>query len=197
MGLFERTGRFFFEWRDKLPIPLVLALPACARPRFFNWLIGLPFVLTGELLRVWSLMHIGPATRTREICADKLITSGPYCCCRNPIYLANLLKITGFICISGNLPYAITVMVFYLVEFCCIIPYEESYLAGKFPDEFERYKRLVPAVIPYKGKSAELNAPATFSLSDALRSERKTFLSTAAILVILAACSILGKEKSA
>lgn len=196
MGLKQRTGRFFFEWRDKLPVPLAMALPVVARPRFIGWGLGLPLIILGEAIRVWSIMHIGPTTRTREICADKLVTSGPYCCCRNPLYLANLLKVAGIISIAGNPFYAALVTVFYAIEFCFMIPYEEQFLAQKFPEQFKSYKELVPAMLPLAGKNEKFDAAPEFTLAEALKSEKKTFLSTSAIVLLLAVIAIFRKEKA-
>lgn len=191
MGLLQRTGQFFFEWRDKLPVPLALAMPALAKPRRSGWLLGLPLIFLGEAIRVWAIMHIGPTTRTREICADRLVTSGPYCCCRNPLYLANMLKIAGVLAICGNPLYALLVMLFYALEFCSIICYEESFLAEKFPEQFKAYQESVPALVGLPNEKFA-GAPG-FSLGEALRSERKTFASTIAILALLA---LAGKFRS-
>ncbi|MDN5279710.1 MAG: hypothetical protein PWR01_3675 [Clostridiales bacterium] len=197
MGLLQRTGRFFFEWRDKLPVPLVLAMPVIARPRLIGWVFGLPFVFLGEAIRVWAIMHIGPTTRTRKICADRLVTSGPYCCCRNPLYLANLLKIAGILVITGHPLFALATMLFYALEFCSIIPYEESFLAEKFPEQFKEYKKHVPALVPGSGKQKKFDAPASFDVVQAVRSEKKTFLSTTAILLTLALADIFRRRQAA
>lgn len=189
----QRAGRFFFEWRDKLPVPLVAVLPFLARPRRFGWLLGLPLILAGEAIRVWSIMHIGPTTRTRDICADRLITSGPYCCCRNPLYLANLLKVAGILAIAGNAAYAAAVLLFYAVEFSCIIPFEEGFLAEKFPEAFKAYREAVPALLPLRGRHPDFAAEPAWSLSESLKSERKTFASTGAILLLLALASRCAK----
>lgn len=185
MSLVLSTGKFFFKWRDKLPVPLVLAMLSLAKPSRITWLLGLPFVFIGELLRLWGLMHIGPTTRTRNICADRLVTSGPYAHCRNPLYLANFLKIIGFIIIAGNPIYALAVMLFYLTEFSTMIPYEESFLAEKFPEQHEKYRKIVPIFLPSLYSKHEFDNKSVFSFSDALKSEKKTFLSTLSILTLL------------
>lgn len=197
MGSANTIGRFFFIWRDKLPVPLALAMIPCARPKPLNWIIGMPLVLLGEALRIWGLMHIGPTTRTREICADRLITSGPYSYCRNPLYFANFLKIAGFMVISGNLPYALVVLAFYAVEFVTMIPYEENFLAEKFPEAHKAYREAVPAFVPNATPSPAFDAAANYELDEAIRSERRTFASTSAILLLLSICSLLRKEKRA
>ncbi len=185
MGLFQRTGRFFFEWRDKLPVPLALLMPVMARPRRVGWLLGLPLIFLGESLRLWAIRHIGPTTRTRDICADRLVTSGPYCCCRNPLYLANMLKISGIVAIAGSAFFAALVILFYALEFACIIPYEEQFLMEKFPEEFAAWRDRVPAILPVAGRKTEFDRDPAWSLAEAFRSEKKTFASTAALLVFL------------
>jgi len=188
MSFIRRTGHFFFTWRDKLPVPLALAMISCARPRRINWLLGIPLVIAGELLRIWGLMHIGPTTRTRDICADRLVTSGPYSYCRNPLYFANMLKITGFMVIAGNPVYALLVGLFYLVEFSTMIPYEEGFLAEKFPEAHKCYREAVPVFFPRSSAEPRFDAEASYSFYEALRSEKKTFGSTAAILLVLCGC---------
>ncbi len=195
MGSVNSIGQFFFKWRDKLPVPLALAMVFCARPRRAGWLLGLPLVLSGELVRLWGLMHIGPTTRTREICADRLVTSGPYSYCRNPLYFANMLKISGFMVISGNIIYALAVAAFYCVEFCTMIPYEEGFLAEKFPEAHGAYRQSVPIFFPGVTPAEGFSAPADYSFKEALGSEKRTFASTAAILLLLGFCALTGREK--
>lgn len=195
MGFVNRIGQFFFTWRDKLPVPLALAMVSCARPRRLGWFLGLPLVFTGELLRLWGLMHIGPTTRTREICADRLITGGPYSHCRNPLYLANFLKILGFMTIAANPGYALLVILFYVIEFSTMIPYEEGFLAEKFPEAHKCYRESVSAFVPSLTPVPRYQEPANYSFKEAMVSERRTFASTAAILLVLAACALWRKGK--
>ncbi|MBU1108713.1 MAG: isoprenylcysteine carboxylmethyltransferase family protein [Candidatus Riflebacteria bacterium] len=197
MGFVKRTGQFFFVWRDKLPVPLVLAMAGCARPRLLNWLVGLPLILLGEALRIWALMHIGPKTRTRSICAERLITSGPYSHCRNPLYLANFTKILGFMVISGKAVFAAVVAMFYLLEFSTMIPYEEGFLAEQFPDAHKCYREVVPAFLPTLNANSRFDAAPNFTLPEALRSEKRTFASTSLILLLVAVAAAFRKEKSA
>jgi protein-S-isoprenylcysteine O-methyltransferase Ste14 len=195
MSILVRTGRFFFEWRDKLPVPLALSMPFVARPSLRGWLLGLSSILIGQLLRIWSLMHIGPTTRTRAICADRLVSSGPYACCRNPLYLANIFKIAGFCFIACSFKFALLVAVFYLLEFSSIISFEEDFLAKKFPEEFEKYKKAVPSVLPRLRIKGPNEKSAEFTFLQACRSEKKTFFSTLAILSVMMVSTLLKREK--
>jgi len=181
----KTLGGFFFRFRNILPIPLVLGLIKGARPKKIGWMLGLPLVISGEALRLWALMHIGPTTRTRKVCADRLVTSGPYTLTRNPLYLANLLKVTGLLVIAGDLPLALISLIFYGAEFSCLVPFEEAFLRQTFGDEHRLYTEQVPAFFP-DGRRFDNPATPAFSFREALVSERKTFGSTGLILGLLA-----------
>ncbi len=196
MNFLQKIGGVFFKFRDKLPVPLVLAMVYCSRPKKWSWIAGLPFIVLGESLRVWGLMHIGPTTRTRDICADKLVTSGPYSHCRNPLYFANVLKIFGILIVSGNFYYAIITLAFYAIEFVTMIPFEENFLAEKFSEAHKAYRAEVPAFFPTARPNAKFNEPPSFSLMESLKSEKKTFASTGAILFLLALIQLFRKEET-
>ena len=193
-SLWLTIGRYFFQYRDLLPVPLVLYMFRVARPRRWTWILGIPLVLLGEALRVWGLCHIGPTTRAREICADRLVTSGPYQWVRHPLYLANLLKVLGLLVIAGNSPFALIGMLFYATEFSAMIPYEESFLEAKFPEQFKAWALQVPALFPVQIPTLSSDS-APFSLMNALYSERRTFVSTGILLAGLAFISLKGSKQ--
>lgn len=177
-----KLGQFFFQRRDLLPLPLAGVMLAKATPSRFTWMLGLPLIFLGELWRIWALMHIGPTTRTRNICADHLVTTGPYRLCRNPLYLANLTKVAGLLTVAGNRLLLPGILAFYALEFVCMIAYEESFLRKKFPQEFSEYARVVPAFFPRL--SGNLGT-ALYSMSEAIASEKRTFASTGILLLML------------
>lgn len=178
-----KLGQLFFKFRDVLPIPLAIGMLLKAKPKRIWWILGLPQIILGEGIRLWALMHIGPTTRTREVCADKLIETGPYSVTRNPLYLANLIKVSGILTVSGDPLVFLEITLFYLLEFFSIISFEESFLRQKFPGEFENYSKKVPTFFP---ASLKCNGEASFSFSEAFVSEYRTFASTGLILLMLA-----------
>ncbi|HNW34486.1 MAG TPA: isoprenylcysteine carboxylmethyltransferase family protein [Candidatus Ozemobacteraceae bacterium] len=184
-GWLEYIGGYIFRWRDLLPVPLALLLIARARKRPLARLLALPLLAAGELLRLAALRHIGPTTRTREICADRLVTSGPYAWVRHPLYLANALKIAGMLLFAGDLPAGILSTLFYVLEFSTMIPYEEAFLKGKFPESFESWAARTPAFIPCRPETPEERPERTpkWSWGEACWSERRTFASTGLILL--------------
>jgi len=183
-GVTKKIGEFFFKYRDILPVPLALMLLKNARPRKSLWTIGLPLIFLGESIRIWSLTHIGPTTRTREICADRLIMSGPYSLTRNPIYFGNALKVLGILFIAGTPFWGIVCAIFYLIEFAALISYEESFLREKFSDEFRVYCERVPVFFPLF-RFSEIASKPRYSIWEALYSERRTFASTGLVVFML------------
>lgn len=78
-----------------------------------------------------------------------LVQSGPYGLVRNPIYTSMLLVISATAVV-------ITPWKLFLVSLACFIVgteirvrTEEKLLASRFGDEFQAYKRAVPAYIPF------------------------------------------------
>lgn len=186
-SLARTIGAALFRWRDLLPVPLVAGLACVARPAPWRWAAGLPLLLLGEALRLWSLMHIGPTTRTREICADRLVTTGPYALTRNPLYLANLCKVAGFLVIAGHGPFAALALAFYAFEYATVIPFEEQFLSEKFPEAFAAYRARVPVLVP-RALLPGWDDRGPHSLGEALWSERRTFASSGLLLALLWGC---------
>ena len=90
----------------------------------------------------WSL-----AARVLE--GHKLITTGPYCVVRNPIYtgMFGMLLATG-LAISHWIGLLIAVIVF-AIGTAIRVHSEEKLLREMFGQEFEAYARKVPAVVPF------------------------------------------------
>ncbi len=83
--------------------------------------------------------------------ADRLVTEGPYCITRNPIYFGASLIFLGAALISGVFLSIICVGIGSLF----FIPYikkEEKELYHKFGKAYLEYKKEVPPLIPMPGK---------------------------------------------
>jgi hypothetical protein len=103
---------------------------------------GLILFLLGAGLHVWSkgcLVRNWPLT-----------TCGPYRIARHPFYLANLLIDIGICLISGNLWVLCLYILAFLLIYVPTIRMEEKSLKEVHGDEFVRYAREVPALIPFR-----------------------------------------------
>jgi protein-S-isoprenylcysteine O-methyltransferase Ste14 len=139
---------------------LLLSLPAAAltilgRPSAAGIALGLPLAMAGELVRCWAVGYSGTTTRNDVVTAPKLVTAGPYGYVRNPLYIGNFITAVGFaIAFTGkNSPPARFALIgaslaVMAAVYAAIVPHEEGFLRSKFGEEFERYCRSVPRLVP-------------------------------------------------
>lgn len=184
--------QFFFKYRGFTPIPLILIVLMVAEPTLPSFLLGLILMVPGELIRIWGVSYAGGATRTRNVGAPRLVTSGPFAYLRNPLYLGNMLMYTGAALIANVwLPWLILVVwVFFGVQYYFIVKLEEEKLEELFGQRYRDYCAQVPRFLP-RVSSVDLSNPVPPDLKNALQSEKSTFISFAVILLLLGGKMIL------
>ena len=184
--------RRIFAARSYTPIPFLIVMLLFARPTVTSLLAGFAIVLCGEALRFWGVSFVGAETRTTgNVGGTFLITSGPFALVRNPLYLGNMLLYAGTGVMSMALfPWLLVVaVVFFYLQYYLIVTREEEYLAERFGEEFEEYRRnvrrFIPRATPYRSSQPP---PRPTSVAEGLSSERRTLqaivLVTAGIVVI-------------
>jgi len=201
-GTMVRVGGWLFARRTSLPIPIAAALvlipPASPSSTRALWL-GLPIVVTGELIRLWGVHHIGVISRTRSDRLGPLVDTGPFALVRNPLYLGNILLWVGF-AIAADLAWLTPVIVVLLgFEYHAIVRWEERLLESRigapYRDYMARVPRWIPRMKPGAGKETAANQErsqdrslpaAGSSWSDTFFSERGTLMAIAAGFALLA-----------
>ena len=185
-------GRLLFRLRSFTAIPFILIVIYFARPTFTSALIGVIPLILGEFLRLWAVGYAGGATRSRTLgAASDLVTTGPYAHVRNPLYLGNLLLSLG-VCVIANVYWMIAVLlVGYFVQYLPIITSEETYLREFCGTTYQSYYAAVPRFIPqlrsYSNPSAH-----SFSLSRALKAEKRTLTAIACVIGLIVGAAILA-----
>ena len=91
-----------FKYRSYTPIPIGLMIIYFARPGSAHLTLGIPLLLTGEVMRIWAVSYAGGETRTRRVGAPALCSSGPFAFVRNPLYLGNMLMYVGIVLKIGR-----------------------------------------------------------------------------------------------
>lgn len=142
VGIFLEGAAFFFSYlprsRSESPHEALLVAAMALAP-------------ASALLSYFALGHLGKQWRMEATVTDRhqLITSGPYRFLRHPIYasLSGMLLSSAFV-YAGWVSTLIAIAV-YIVGTEIRIGAEESLLRAKFGDEFEAYRRRVPAYIPF------------------------------------------------
>ncbi len=129
-----RKLRLYFAY------PFATAVAFLARSTNPGFLMGIPVIMLGEAIRIWSHGYIHKA---KELAMD-----GPYAHVRNPLYVGNFLIGFGFCLIIWN-PIMIALYVIgFMGVYWITIKAEEQRLALKFRGQFQDYMKHVPRFIP-------------------------------------------------
>jgi protein-S-isoprenylcysteine O-methyltransferase Ste14 len=156
-NLFITWGNFLFHTRNVLFPTIIAGLlllwPPVAMDNALSislLFIGLAMVIAGQGIRVLTigLAYIVRGGRNRRVYADKLVTDGFFAHCRNPLYVGNVLIVSGFLFVSGNLPGIIIGSLSFFAIYRLIIYSEEAFLETKFGQAYRDFCANVPRWIP-------------------------------------------------
>jgi len=179
---------FFFTYRSYTPIPLGAMIIYFARPENTYFFGGATLLVAGELIRIWAVSHAGGETRTRNIGATKLCTSGPYAFVRNPLYAGNMLMYLGIVFIAeatSVLLMAATTFSFFLVQYSLIISLEEERLDELFGQEYSLYKENVPAIFPRISRWSGSKDRSPARIINTIKTEKRTLQNVVAVLILI------------
>ncbi len=175
-----------FKMRGYTPLPFLIWGLWLQDFTWSGFVSGLILVAAGELIRLWAVGHAGSLTRTRNVGADRLVTSGPYAFVRNPLYTGNLLIYTGMVlAMSPSWPWLLlVVLAWFLWQYTMIVQLEEEKLSSLFGEQYAEYCRAVPRILPrwspWRGTASVERQHLDWRR--ALRSERRT---QEAILIVV------------
>ena len=180
--------KFFFKYRSFTPTPIALMIIYFAGANSSYRITGTILLLLGEGIRIWAVSHAGGATRTRDVGAPSLCTSGPYAQTRNPLYVGNMLMYVGIVLIAGmpnELFAAIVTAVFFIVQYSLIISLEEETLDKLFREEYSVYKQNVPPIFPKlkPWRGGKNRKPAT--ILQTLKTEKRTLQNVFLIILFI------------
>ena len=118
------------------------------------WISGIGLAIVGFRiwLKWWAMRTLGEywsvQIEIRE--SHKLIKDGPYRYLRHPAYLSNLMEYLGVPLIANAYYTLIGVFLIYLPFNLIRLHLEEKELIRKFGEEYEDYRKKVPALFPMK-----------------------------------------------
>jgi protein-S-isoprenylcysteine O-methyltransferase Ste14 len=184
-----RIGGWLFRRRTIIPAPLALAvllIPARTGAGGTHLVVpaGAALVAAGELLRLWSVRHIGVISRTRSDRLGPLVASGPFRMIRNPLYVGNIALWAGF-ALAARLLWLAPLFVLLLgFEYHAIVRWEEQLLEARLGEGYRSYAARVPRWIP-KAPGAAARPDRVFSWRDTFYSERGTLVAIVFGFVLL------------
>ena len=179
---------FFFTFRSYTPIPIGVMIIYFARPENTYFYGGTTLLLSGELIRMWAVSYAGGETRTRNVGASKLCTSGPYAFVRNPLYAGNMLMYLGIVFIAGATNVflmAATTFSFFLIQYSLIISLEEERLDELFGQEYSRYKENVPAIFPRISRWDGSKNRKPTKIINTIKTEKRTLQNVVFVLILI------------
>lgn len=170
MARFNSVRRLEFEWRIVISFAIVAAtvlaahLAFSSRPALAVLVFRIPgasseksmaagylavavLMAMASFLRIWAGSILTSRRMMRfRVQTDDLLIAGPYWLVRNPIYLADLIAFSGFALCLPLIGLLLPALLY--VHYSQIIRYEEQSLQARFGQEFGRYLRLVPRLLP-------------------------------------------------
>ena len=181
---------FFFKVRSFTPMPIGLMIRYFARSTNSYLPMGTALLICGELIRIWAVSYAGGETRTRNVGAPTLCSSGPYAFVRNPLYVGNMLMYVGIVLIAGAANIFLMVATtssFFLIQYSLIISLEEETLDNLFGENYVEYKKNVPAIFPRLSRwnSNDNRTPA--SLGKTIKTEKRTLQNVFLVLLLITA----------
>ena len=188
----SKIGNFFFKIRSFTPIPFIIALLYFAEPVWYTVVIGMLFIVAGELLRIWAVGYAGASTRARTLGAARdLVTTGPYRHVRNPLYLGNFLLSLG-VCLVANVYWLVAVLLIgYFCQYLPIILLEETYLLKSCGSIYQAYREQVPRFVPRFRPYAK-PSDHDFSCARAIKSEKRTLTAIVCVIGLIFARQVVG-----
>jgi len=186
---------FLFSNRSFTPIPLVLVILYLSSLSYPYFIIGIGLILVGESIRIYGVRFAGGATRTREIGAPSLCTSGPYSRCRNPLYLGNMIIYCGVVLMAGGQflwPLLFIVFFFFILQYSMIISLEEETLVKLFGNEYQLYRESVPRLFPRISPWVGIDKRVPLTIIQTLKTEKRTLQNIIIIIILIGAKNYYG-----
>lgn len=138
---FIRELRYHEASRQLLALAYILLLALLARPHSaaLYW-AGMFLAAVGMLVRLWASGHV---KKNKELATD-----GPYAFVRHPLYVGNILMLSGFSIASG-LWWALPVLLLFLwFYYPPAIEYEDLKLGRLFGDSWKQWAGSTRALLP-------------------------------------------------
>jgi protein-S-isoprenylcysteine O-methyltransferase Ste14 len=139
-GLWERWQAFTVRRRTVFSLVVVVPLFVLARPTPKWYLAGLAAIVLGVAMRLVASGYL--------IKSAQLTVTGPFAHVRHPLYIASFANAMGCCAMSGHWCAFPIVGLLYVAVYGPTVAFEESFLAGKFGEAYDAYRRQVPALLP-------------------------------------------------
>lgn len=186
-------GNFLFRNRNGL-FPffyLILFVPSAEvlHDPVIAMTIGFTVTMLGQIIRVITigLVYIVRGGKNRRVYADDLVTTGIFAHCRNPLYVGNILILSGLGIASNSFVFLAVFLPVFLFFYQAIVLAEEDFLKKKFGKEYFNYRKMVNRWIPDLSGIGKTIGSMTFKWKRVIiREYNSTYIwMTGAVLIIM------------
>ena len=132
-----------------------------------------------------GLDYIVRGGRDKKVYAKTLVTNGIFAHCRNPLYLGNILIVSGLGVVADSTVFYFIGIPFFVLSYMAIIKAEESYLSGKFGEEYREYCGKVNSLIPDLSRIRTTLESMTFNWRRLLVKEYGTTYAWITVMILL------------
>ena len=118
------------------PLPITASIPPA---------LGLGLIATGIVGLRWAFatLRLAETTASPNQPVSRLITAGPFCFSRNPIYVAMTAAYLGIALLANSIWLLLLLVPLLLVMEFGVIRREERYLAARFGPDYAAYRAAV------------------------------------------------------
>ncbi|NLE75700.1 MAG: isoprenylcysteine carboxylmethyltransferase family protein [Chloroflexi bacterium] len=120
-----------------------------------SYLLGGALVAVGLPFALWSIeaqFTRGRGTPLPVMPTQGLLTTGPFCCCRNPMTFGTITAYLGLATAAATTVGLVVVIGLGALLLLYLKRVEEKELAERFGEPYLAYKRSVPFIIPRRPK---------------------------------------------
>ena len=113
--------------------------------------LGIAIGISAVVMAWQAVAHLGKQFRLHAGLYDDhaLVRTGPYAIVRHPIYSSLLAMLTANCLLLTRWPWALLAVAIFIAGTEIRVRSEEKLLRSRFPEEFARYRRQVPAYLPF------------------------------------------------
>lgn len=113
--------------------------------RLYLAILGAAFWAVGLGLTYWVSRHFAQIQTEIHTFKSpiKLVTNGPFCISRNPIYLGFFISLVGATLVFPSMGAFIIVSLFFIITNSWYIPFEEKNMEKTFGQSYLQYKKKV------------------------------------------------------
>ena len=163
-GQRQGTRRLELLWQLGTVVLVILVfrflLHDLRRLTYRSWwieLAGLVLLVASTVFTIWARLSLGrmwSVTPNMLQQGHELRTTGPYAITRHPIYTGLSGMLLGTVLLNG-LGTLLAVVVVGVAALVVRIPTEERLMSATFPEEYARYRKRVPLLVPHPWRRAE------------------------------------------